>query len=109
MELHGAFGRRCHKLMHQGVGALTHVLGGALGHNASIGQNDHLICNVKGLVQIVGHDHTGQSQIVVELTNEPGRRAQRDRVQARKGFVVHDQLGIQGNGSCQSNPSGHAP
>ena len=84
------------------------VVGRALRCDATIGQDDHLIGDGKGCIQIVGHQHRGEAQGIVELSNEASRCAQGDRVQTRKWLIVHDQLGIQRNGPGQGHTTRHA-
>ena len=108
METHRPIGGGADKLMHQRIAALTHLVGCALRGDAAIGQHNHLIGNCKGLVQIVRDHDAGQAQGIVQLANQACGCAQRNRVQAREGFVVHHQLGVQSNRSCQSHPPRHA-
>ena len=56
----------------------------------------------------MGNKNAGQPHGIVQLANQPRRRAERDGVKPRKGFVVHHQFGVQRDGTCQGNTSGHA-
>ncbi len=67
-----------------------------------------MVCNAEGFVQIVRHHDAGQAQSVVELSNQTGRSAQRNGVQTGKGFVVHDQFGVERDGSGQGHTACHA-
>ena len=84
------------------------MLGRALGGDAAVGQNHHMVGDAKGLLQLVRHKHAGQAHGVIELADQVGRRTQRNRVQAGKRLVVHHQLGVQGNSARQRNAPGHA-
>ena len=60
------------------------------------------------LLQLMRHKQAGQTHRIVQLANQPCRRAKRDRVQPRERLVVHDQFGIQGDGARQGNTPRHA-
>ena len=70
------FRRSRHELMNQRIGALPDLIGRALCGNAAIGQNDDLVSDVEGFIQIVRHDDAGQPQGIVQLTDQARGRAQ---------------------------------
>jgi hypothetical protein len=105
MEPHRSLRQGVDKLVHQRVVAVAHFFGRSLRGNLSVGQNDHLVGNVKGFFEVMRHHDAGQAHGIVELADQTCRSAQRNRVQTGKGFVVHDQLGIQGDSAGQR----HAP
>jgi hypothetical protein len=110
VEGHGPHGQRIHELVHQRVGAGHHLRRGALRRYHTRPQNDDVVRQMEGCREVVRHQHAGQAHGVVELADELGRGAQRDRVQARKGLVVHDEFGVERNGPGQGHtPAGHDP
>jgi hypothetical protein len=55
---------------------VPHFVRCALGGNLAIGQHNHLVGNMKGLILIVRHDVAGVAECVVELANQTRSRAQ---------------------------------
>ena len=108
MKLHGPIGQRVDKLVHQWVDAMPHFLWCALRCDLAVGQNDDLVGNPKGLIQIVRHHDAGQPHGVIELANQARCGAQRNRIKSRKRLVIHDEFGVQCNRSRQGDATGHA-
>jgi hypothetical protein len=97
-----------HKLVHQRILAVAHLVGRALGGHGARPQDHHVVGQREGHLQVVRHQNAGQPHGVVELADELRRRAQRDRIEPGKGLVVHHQLGIERNGTRQRHAPGHA-
>ena len=105
MKVHRPIRVGADELLHQRVLAAAQFIGCALGHDTAIGNHGHLVGYAEGFVQVMGNDHAGQAQGVIQITDQPGGHAQRDRVQAREGFVVKHQIRVQRDRPRQ----GHAP
>ena len=108
MERHGTGGPCVDELLHQRVGIGPHLIWRALGGDAAVAQDDHMVGHVEGLLHVMGHQDGGQSHGIVELADQLGGRAQGDGVQPGEGLVVHDQFGVQRNGPRQRHAAGHA-
>ncbi len=107
MEFHGAFTERIDELVDQRVCGMTYFIRCALGCNTAIGLDDDLVRNSKGVLKVVRHHNAGDAYRVIELAYQPGRRTKRDRIETGKGFVIHDEFGVQYHGPGQRDAPGH--
>ncbi len=59
-------------------------------------QKRHTVCDETGAGDVVGYDHRGQAETSLHIANEFVDLVPRDRIQARRGLVVEQNLGIDG-------------
>ncbi len=65
MEMDRALAEAIHKLVNQRISSLPECFGRALRCHFAIGQDHHMVCNLKCFVDIVRYHHTGNAQAVV--------------------------------------------
>jgi hypothetical protein len=63
-----------------------------------------MISNLGDFGHVVGNDNAGETQCVVVHAYQTENHAKRDGVQAGKGFVVEQQLGIHDDRTGHRNP-----
>jgi hypothetical protein len=108
MEIHRAFGQRVDELVHQRVGAVAHFVGRALRGDAAVGQDDHVVGDAEGFFQVVRHDDAGEPSVSLSWRISCAGGAQRDRVEAGEGLVVHHEFGVERDGARQRHAPRHA-
>ncbi len=108
VETHRTIGRGADELAHQRIVAAAQGLGRALRGDAAIGDEDDVIGDREGLVDIVRDDDAGHAERVVELADQPRGHAHRDRIKAGEGLVIHDQLRIERDRARQRDAPAHA-
>jgi hypothetical protein len=109
VELDRAVGLAAHELPHLGVGG-GHQLGRrALRHDAPAGgQQHHPVADGHALGHVVRDHQRGGAGHVVERADQLGGHAHADEVQPGEGLVVHDELGVQRDGTRQRDAARHA-
>ena len=108
VEPHRSFRQRIDVLVYQWVGTVEHLLRCTLGGHLAVRQNNDVVGDGKGLFQLVGDKNAGQTHRIVELADQCGRGANRNRVNTGKRLVIHHQLWVERNGPCQRYAPRHA-
>ncbi len=85
-----------------------------LGHrpdhrHAVIGKNGDTVANCVKTVQIVGHHEDGQTQRLLEPTDQLIKRGGADRIEPSRGFVEEENIGIESQRPCQPGAFAHPP
>ena len=108
MEAHRAVGLGIDELAHQRIVAGLHVGRAALGHDAVVGDEDDVVGDQEGLLDVVRHDDAGDAERLVELLDQPRGDAHGDRVEAGEGLVVEHQFGVERDRARQRDAARHA-
>ena len=107
MERHRAIRLTVDKLAHVIRAGAFDFLAGTLDDHLAIGQDDDIIGNRHGFLDIMRHQDTGQAQRMVGVLDQLDQHPERDRVLAGKGFVIHDHHRIQRQRPGQGDPARH--
>ena len=76
-------------------------------HAARIDHVD-VVGDLERFDDVVGHDDRRGVQRIVELADQVGGDAERNRIKARERLVVHDERGVERNRTCERNAARHA-
>jgi hypothetical protein len=96
------------ELVHEGVARFHHLARRAVGDDGPVVQQVQVVGDAQRRGNVVGDDDRGRAERGVERADEVHDHVQRDRVEAREGLVVDDELRVERDGARERDAARHA-
>lgn len=109
MVRHRAIGVAGHELADTRLIRIHQLVRRALPQYLTITHYIDVVSDARGFGQIVGDHDTGDTQRIIEQTDQADQHAHGDWILTDERLVVHENLRIECNRTGQSDPTLHAP